>query len=248
MVEVLRPYDSPPEAKAAAYQAYLKRIAPIVAPEQQEQQAIIDRLVATINDGLKEATTNPHAVERTMDTVKSLIEEQGADVNGLGGPLQQPPLIVAVTGNNGFPPNPDVARLRRMLARFLLERGADPLLREKHPMGVQSIIRAAVFNHLDILRMCAEYLSPEHLAAAINERPLVNGLTAMHDTVLRAKMAEPDQFEGYLDQARWFVAHGGRADIENYSGQTQRALAATASDPVVRRRLLDVLDGRDTSG
>jgi hypothetical protein len=70
----------------------------------------------------------------------------------------------------------------------------------------------------------------------------------MHDTVLRAKMAEPDQFEGYLDQARWFVAHGGRADIENYSGQTQRALAATASDPVVRRRLLDVLDGRDTSG
>ena len=168
-----------------------------------------------------------------------------ARVNRLGGPLQQPPLVVAVTGNNGFPPNQDVARLRNQVAGILLERGADPALHEKHPMGAQTIIRAAVFNHLDILKMCGKYLTPQQLADAINEIPLVNALTAMHDTVLRATMAAPDRFEGYLDQARWFVANGGRADIEEYSGVTQRNIAERAKDPEVRRRLLAVLDGKE---
>lgn len=112
-------------------------------------------------------------------------------------------------------------------------------------MGVQTIIRAAVFNHLDILLICAEYLTEAQMADAINEWPLVNGLTAMHDTVLRAMMADPDRFPGYLAQARWFVEHGGRSDIEDFSGQTQRALAETAADPTVRQRLLDVLDGHE---
>jgi hypothetical protein len=71
----------------------------------------------------------------------------------------------------------------------------------------------------------------------------VNGLTAMHDTVLRASMAAPDRFEGYLDQARWFVAHGGRTDIEDFAGRTQRNLAERADNPEVRRRLLAALDG-----
>ena len=114
-------------------------------------------------------------------------------------------------------------------------------------MAVHTVIRAAVFNHLEILRMCGQHISPDQLADAINDRPLVNGLTAMHDTVLRATMAAPQQFEGYLEQARWLVAHGGRADIEDYSGRTQRAIAEGARDPDVRRRLLDVLDGRDVN-
>lgn len=245
MMDILRPLDVPAEAKAAYYRSYLKRIAPVIPPGEEQEQQKADQLVKLIGDGLRQAATDPHAVQATLDAVRELVETGKADVNRLGGPLQQPPLIVVVTGNNGFPPNPDMASLRNRLAKYLLEHGADPTLHEMHPMGAQTIIRAAVFNHLDILKMCAEHLEPQRLADAINEVPLVNALTAMHDTVLRATMSAPDRFDDYLAQARWFVAHGGRSDMEEYSGVTQRNIAEKARDPEVRRRLLAVLDGKE---
>ncbi len=245
MMDVIRPYDSPAEAKAAYYQSYLHRIAPFVPDDQKEQQALADRLVAVIEAGIRDGGKEPDSVKATLDAVEDLVEVRGADLNRLGGSLQQPPLIVAVTGNNGLPPNPDLARLRNELAKYLLEKGADPTLHEKHPMGAQTIIRAAVFNHLEILQMCAQYLTAQQLADAINEIPIVNGLTALHDTVLRATMAAPDHFEGYLNQARWFMQHGGRSDIEDFAGVTQRNIAERAETPDVRERLLKVLDGME---
>jgi hypothetical protein len=65
----------------------------------------------------------------------------------------------------------------------------------------------------------------------------------MHDTVLRATMAGPDRFEGYLDQARFFVRSGGLVDVEDFSGTTQRDIADRCTKPQVRARLLAVLDG-----
>ena len=245
MMDLLRPFDVSAEDKACYYRSYLERIAPVVSPGEKGMQELADRLVRTIEDGIKRAAVDVSAVQLTLDAVREIVENEKLSVNRLGGVLQQPPLIVAVTGNNGFPPNPDVARLRARLAAYFLEQGADPTLHEKHPMGVQSVIRAAVFNHLDILKMCEQYVSPQQLTDAINEIPLVNGLTAMHDTMLRATMAAPDRFEGYLEQARWFVAHGGRTDIEEYSGVTQRNIAERAKDPEIRRRLLAVCDGNE---
>ena len=244
MMDLIRPFDSPPEAKARYYQTYLKRIAPTVATAEEAAQSLTDQLVSTIENGIREAMKAPDALSKTLIAIQELVEEQGADVNRLGGVLQQPPLIVTVTGNNGFPPIPAVAGLRLRVAEYLLGQGADPTLHERHPMGAQTIIRAAVFNHLDILKRCAKVLTPEKLAEAINEIPVVNGLTAMHDTVLRATMAAPDRFEGYLEQARWFVENGGRSDIEDFAGVTQRNIAEQARDPGIRKRLLDVLDGK----
>jgi ankyrin repeat protein len=241
MVDLVRPYDSPAEAKAAYYRTYLQRIAPSPSPGETAQQELSNRMVSTIEQGLREVASDPAAVERTLVAVKDLVEREHAEVNRLGGPLQQPPLIVAVTGNNGFPPNPYSARLRDEVARYLLERGADPTVEERHPMAVHTIIRASVFNHMRILRLCAAYVSSQQLADAINDRPLVNGLTAMHDTVLRASTAAPDQFETYLEQTRWLVENGGRSDIEDYSGRTQRAIVEAIPDPEVRARLLAAL-------
>lgn len=246
MVELLRPYDRPAEQKAAYYETYLRRIAPRPAgPEEAGAQSLSDELVAAIEQGLREAPSDPAAVDRTLQRVRELVEVRKADVNRLGGALQQPPLIVVATGNNGFPPNPDMARLRNELAGYLLARGADPTLNEKHPMAVHTVIRAAVFNHQRILDLCAQNTTPRQMADAINDRPLVNGLTALHDTVLRGTMAAADQVDGYVAQARWLVQHGGRADIEDYSGRTQRSIAERASRPEVRDRLLAALDGRD---
>ncbi len=242
MMRAIRPYDRSKEEKAAYYQSYLKRIAPIIPEHERPIQQLSDKLISIIESGLRNAASDPDAVQATLLAVKDLVEIKKADVNRLGGQLQQPPLIVTVTGNNGFPPNHDVAQLRNQLAAYLLEQGADPALHEKHPMGAQTIIRAAVFNHLEILKMCAERMKPEVLTEAINEIPAINGLTAMHDTVLRATMAAPEQFEGYIEQARWFVNHGGRSDIEDFSGVTQRDIAARADNPEVRKRLLEVLD------
>jgi hypothetical protein len=242
VVDLIRPRDAAPEAKQAYYAGFLRRIAPEVPAGEEAAQALADRLVDTIAQALRPGGLAGRSAQGVLSEVRALVEEKGADVNRLGGPLQQPSLVVAVTGNDGLPPDPTVARLRLDLAAYLLEQGADPTTREKHPMGAQTIIRAAVFNHLEILRLCGQRLPSDRLADAINEVPLVNGLTAMHDTVLRATMAAQDRFPSYLAQMRWFLERGGRVDIEDFAGVTQRQIAERCQKPDVRRQLLAVMD------
>jgi len=173
MVDLIKPYDRPPEEKRAYYRSFLERIAPVIPKGEERDQTLADELYSAIGEGLKNAAEKPGAVSETLARIKVLVEECKTDVNRLAGPLQQPPLIVAVTGNNGFPSNPAMEELRNRTAEYLLDHGADPVLHEKHPMGAQTVIRAAVFNHLSILKMCAKVLSPQRLADAINEIPLV---------------------------------------------------------------------------
>ncbi len=242
MMDILRPHDVPAEAKAEYYRSYLARIAVPVSAAEQASQQLSDRMVSLIETGIRNAARDPQAVDATLSAVRALVETEGADVNRLGGPLGQPPLVVTVTGNNGEPANPDMVRLRRELAAYLLAQGADPARHERHPMGASTIIRASVFNHLEILKLCAAHMSPQALADALNEYPAVNGLTALHDSVLRTTMAGPDRVEGYLEQTRWEVASGARSDIEDFAGRTQRNLAEQATDPGLRQRLLEILD------
>lgn len=230
LADLIRPVDATATAKAAYYRALLRRILPLH-----------DRMVAVIEDGLATSGGNADAAAVTLATVRDLIENRRADVNGLGGPLQQPPLVVTVTGNDGKPPDPVRARLRSDIARLLLEHGADPLRCERHPMAVDAVIRASVFNHLDILALIAEHIPSRALADALNRPAAVNGLTALHDTVLRASTAAPNARQGYFDQIRWAVAHGARSDIEDFSGRTQRQIAVEVTDAELRRVLLDML-------
>ena len=243
MMDLIRPFDSSPQAKSDYYKCYLKRIAPVIPIADKEKQNLSDQLIDVMMNGLKKAATDPSAVDSTLNAVAELIEVKKADINRLGGTLSQPPLIVAATGNNGQPTAPALSTLRNELSKYLLDKGADPSIHEEHPMAVQTIIRAAVFNHLDILKMCAKVMTPKQLTDAINEIPYANGLTAMHDTVLRATMVEAERFEGYLEQARFFVSNGGRTDMEDFSGVTQRDLALRAKDKYRRDKLLEIIDG-----
>lgn len=241
LVDMIAPYDTSAEKKAANYKIYLQRIKPVIPPEFMEKQKTADELIVTISESISKAFSDPDSVEKTVSDVKYLVEKRGADVNRLGGPLQQPPLIAVVTGNNGFPTNVHVKRLRNVLAKYLLDKGADPTLHEIHPMGAHTIIRACVFNHLDILKMCAEKITQKQLADAINEIPVVNGLTALHDTVLRATMADDEHFKLYLEQTRWCMESGARSDIEDFSGRTQLNIAENASDKGKRELLIKIL-------
>jgi ankyrin repeat protein len=211
----------------------------VTPPEERDQQDVSDHLVSVIQEGIMLAGENAKLVPEILSTVRDLLAR--ADPNRLGGPLRQPPLVVAVTGNNGDPPSAAVAELRFNIAQLLLENGADPTAREHHPMGVHAIIRAAVFNHIDILELMGHYMKAEALRDALNEVPIVNGLTALHDSVLRASMTSDEKLGGYLDQIRWCVANGARYDIEDFSGRTQQSIAENTADPGRRRKLTDAL-------
>lgn len=241
LIEIIKPFDSSSEAKSNYYKSFLKRIAPIVPDDKIQEQKLADQLIAIIEQGIKEAFSLPESVGTTLDKVKEYIEEKYVDVNCLGGPLQQPPLVVTVTGNNGEPSNEVVAGLRLQLADYLLKKGADPTLKENHPMNAHTIIRASVFNHLDILKLCENYITPQQLADALNDIPIPNGLTALHDSVLRTSTAAPDRVEKYLEQVRWSVSRGARSDIEDFSGRTQKMIAENLQDENLKKRLLEIL-------
>lgn len=241
LIDIIKPFDSSAEAKSDYYKHFLKRIAPIIPEDKIQEQEMANQLIATIEQGIKEAFTSPESAITTIEKVKEFIEVKAVDVNCLGGPLQQPPLVVTVTGNNGDPSIEAVANLRLRLAEYLLKKGADPTLKENHPMNAHTIIRASVFNHLDILKLCENYITSKQLADALNDIPIPNGLTALHDSVLRTSTAAPERVEKYLEQVRWSVAKGARSDIEDFSGRTQKNIAENIKDENLKKRLLEIL-------
>jgi ankyrin repeat protein len=241
LVEIISPYDSSSIDKATYYKSYLNRIAPIIPDDEFAEQEKSDQLFELIDQGIKAVCVSPESGQKKLEEVISFIDIKKVNVNRWGGPLQQPPLVVVVTGNNGIPEISAVANLRFQLAKYLLEKGADPTLKEKHPMNAHSIIRASVFNHLEILKLCEKFITPQQLADALNDIPIPNGLTALHDSVLRTTTAGPDRVEKYLEQVRWCMAKGAKSNIEDFSGITQKNIAENAKDIIIRERLLEIL-------
>ena len=226
-------------AKMAYFTSLLDRLRVPVPLAEAEIQKKSDALAALISDSIKRVAREPGQFDSLVDAIDACMT--GTDVNRRGGILRQPPLVVTVTGINENP-NPGVAAsLRLRVARMLLDRGASPLVYEIHPMGANAIIRASVFGHLDILRLMGSRITAAELAGALNERPAVNGLTALHDAVLRASTANESRLTGYLDQIRWEVASGARSDIEDFSGLTQYQYGENIVEPVRRTVILDAL-------
>lgn len=213
---------------AAERDAYRDRLLASIAPPPHPAT---DALVAAVADPLDEAG------------VTAALAAPGLDLNRRGGPLSQTPLIAALTGTD---PDPATAAARLRLVTRLLDLGADPDLPELHPMGVDAVIRAAVLGHFACLREIARHMRPLAFAAALNERPAVNGQTALDDTVHRALTAPDDALDEHLAQLRWSIARGARTDIPDHTGVTPtgRARAALA-DPARRARAEVVLAALD---
>ncbi|NTU67530.1 MAG: hypothetical protein HGB02_01470 [Chlorobiaceae bacterium] len=228
------------QQKQDYYAALLEKVRESVPPGQEVSQKRSDDFVALIQASLAAVSRDPGQADRLFREVETAID--GVDPDRCGGVLREPPLVVVVTGIDA-PPHPEaVAALRLRLARLLLDRGASPLVREIHPMAVNSIIRASVFGRIDILRLMASRISAAQLADALNERPPVNGLTALHDAVLRAGTVDDEGLQAYLEQIRWEVGSGARTDIEDFSGLTQRDYAIRITDPERRRAVIEALD------
>ncbi len=227
--------------KRAYTEALLQRLAraPVPAAEQTIQ-SLSDRVIATIESGLRAVAQDASTIEASVASLRELIARPEFQVNRLGGRLQQPPMVVAVTGGNA---NPSVANLRHRIVELLVAAGGDPMQQEVHPMAVDAFIRAMVFNHLDDLRAMAASptITPERLAEALNRAPVANGLTGFHDTILRAGRAPEAQIPQFLEQIRWCRANGARVDIEDFSGRTQEALARAIPDPVRRNLVLEAM-------
>lgn len=186
-------------------------------------QQATERLIEAIAAALEGDAT----AEQLIDVLLNLPQ---IDIDRLGGDLQMPPLVFALTGVDVG--QPERAQRRRQIVEKLLKAGADPAVREKHPMGVGAVIRASVLNNFALLQLLAEHMIAAEFAAEMNVRPAVNGLTAMHDAVHRALTSPPDRLATHLAQIEWMIARGARLDIADNTGQTQRQLAESAlGDP-----------------
>ena len=229
MVDALEPFDkATTEAKAADTKARLDAIPggprnpQAGTPAQKASEIAIDAITSGLAEvAALEEPERSTAAARVVGELKKATQNPDFDPNRLAGELLQTPIIAAVTGTNA---NEGVARLRREIAKVLLAKGADPDKEEMYPMAVDAVIRAAVFNHLDILKMFEAAMTPEAMKQALNHKPAVNGLTALHDSVLRAATGSA----GYLEQIRWARGLGASADIPEHTGRTQRDFAAAA--------------------
>ena len=186
-------------------------------------QALTEQLMAAIGEYLESDDTA--AIEERID---ALLAQPGLDIDHLGGELQMTPLIFAITGVDVG--NPSRAERRRALATKLLDAGADPVVRERHPMAVGAVIRASVLNNFELLKLIAGYMTPEAFAREMNVSPAVNGLTAMHDAVHRALTSPPAELEGHIAQITWMIQRGANLDIPDHTGQTQQQLAESAQN------------------
>ncbi len=229
MVDALEPFDKSTEEDRQADTRMLLESIPggprnpeAGAPAQVAAETVID----AITSGLAEVAEldepeRSKAVTRVVSEVKEATLNPDFDPNRLAGELLQTPVIAAVTGTNA---NEGVARLRREIVDILLEKGADPDKEEMYPMAVDAVIRAAVFNHFDILKRFETVMTPDEMKSALNQKPAVNGLTALHDSVLRAATGSA----AYLEQIRWARGLGASVDIADHTGRTQRDFAAAA--------------------
>lgn len=250
LIKILSDADDTTPAEVEHY--YQELLASIAEPTprdaaQRAAQELADELVATITRGFHEldeavsgAGSDVEAAEAALRArVSHLIEDPSCDVNRQGGPLGQTPVIAAVTGTDA---DPRVAAARLRLTSLLLRHGANPDLPERHPMAVDAVIRACVLNHFECVQEIARHLGPLTFAAAVNERPAINGQTALDDTVHRALTAPDATVQSHLDQIRWIIQHGGRSDIPDFTGTTVADRAQHAlTDPVLGGRAADVL-------
>lgn len=191
-------------------------------PAQQASEAVYRIITAGLAEvaGLDEPARS-QAVARILHELLQAIASPHFEPNRLAGELLQTPIIAAVTGTNA---NEGVARLRREMVGLLLASGASPDTEEEHPMGVDAVIRAAVFNHYDCLLAFERMMGSAATRAALDHKPAVNGLTALHDSVLRAATGS----KGYLEQIRWARKLGASVDIPEHTGRTQRDFAVAA--------------------
>jgi ankyrin repeat protein len=220
-------------------EAILATVDDVTDQERAEYKRVLLASIAPVPEPATDVLIAALADVRDEAHIMDALAAPELDVNRRGGPLSQTPVIAALTGTD---PDADTAEARLRVVSELLRRGADPDLPELHPMGVDAVIRAAVLNHFACLREIARFMAPLAFAAAMNERPAINGQTALDDTVHRALTAPDDTVEEHLAQIRWAVAHGARSDIPDFTGVTVAGRARAAlDDPLLRDRALIVL-------
>ncbi|TWW07986.1 hypothetical protein E3A20_28860, partial [Planctomyces bekefii] len=121
--------DHSSETKAQRMNAILDHIAPqrTLSDEALSQQDVQQRLLAAAERG-------------DIDSVVQITENEHADLNLLSGRLGTSPLILATMGGHSA------------VVSYLLSKGADPRLHERHPMAITALFKAAVFDYTEIAR------------------------------------------------------------------------------------------------
>ncbi len=247
--ELFARYDKSTKADREAYlNKLLAQIAPEKPTDEKEKlkQQLSDDFVKIVADGfeklrsiaIKESEKMKEAQKDIMNSINTIVSNPDFDINYLGGPLSQTPLIFAITGVDN---SDEIAKFRLELASFLLNHSADPDIPEKHPMSIDAVIRAAVLNHFEILKLISEHMPPLAFASAMNEKPAINGQTALQDTVHRALTSSGEHLTRHLEQIKWCVSKGARYDIEDHTGVSPEKLAREALNDSVYKDQAEVV-------
>jgi ankyrin repeat protein len=214
--ELLTGVNAPAQVDPSRLAALLSREG-IRPPEPVSAQAARAIESATAVQGaitaITSATEEPQR-QAAWASLRSLVDG-GADLNALGGELSQPSLVfLGTTGGT------EATRVE--VLRYLLEHGADPFAAELHPMGVNAIFRPAVFGHAETLRVLLAAVPPERRADYVNQQGVANGMTPLHDAVLRASSGDRAV---RLDVVRQLLEAGARVDVPNDAGETAADVA-----------------------
>ncbi|RCS42044.1 hypothetical protein DTL42_19635 [Bremerella cremea] len=230
MSELLSGYPQPTEEEK---ETYLDDLLLRIADAQSLSERLIHELrfwqnkAAAVEDGA--APVDQQLVEQALVAIDRIASQSAFEIDRLASSLYQPPLIYAITGVDRTRSG---AEMRFAIVKYLLDKKADPKVREKHPMGIGSVIRASVLNQFELLKLVADYMTKQDFADEMNTSPAVNGLTAMHDAVHRALTAPAPDLQPHLNKIRWMLQRGARIDIPDHTGQTQKQLAIEAhGDP-----------------
>jgi protease I len=216
MEQLISQHDKSTEADR---QAYLNDLLKLIAEPNPDLKT--EQFIKTMSESFS---------KQNFDELKPLLAEPGFNINLLGGPLSGTPIIIAVTGQE--------TDYRYQLAKFLLDNGANPDIPEKHPMAVDAVIRAAVLNNFNILKLISEYMQPLAFMWAMNEKPAINGQTALQDTVHRALTSDNNT---HLEQIKWCISKGARSDIKDHTGTSPEMLARQALNDAVYNQRAEVV-------
>jgi ankyrin repeat protein len=213
--ERLPPVDDQPLDKArTAAREFATQEDDVWVSKHPSDKAAID-LVAELRNYVRS-----QGVARPIAALDAALAS-GVAVNARYGRLGQPLLNLVVTDPSMGQLQPDEQVRHAEVVGWLIERGANPRIKEMAPMAVGGGFREAVFGYREALARMIESTRPgEGRQAFIDERGPMNGYTRLNDAA----------FFGRTDVIELLLERGADKSIKGFNGRTPHDAAVAYND------------------
>jgi ankyrin repeat protein len=160
----------------------------------------------------------------SSESIRKLLDDSGVDVNKRYGRLGQPLLNLVPTGLSASGLLADQQLRYAEVVNLLLDKGADPTIKETGLMRVSAGFRDAVFGYRDgLARMIEEVRKRMEPQEFIDERGIMNGYTRLIDAALH----------GQTKVVNLLLDYGADKNIKGFNGRTAYDAAVTYNNMVM---------------